>query len=305
MDDDSAERIPATGADGGAGTGTGGGADGGTGPGEGAPDGAGVGLGEGADGTGPGPREGAPGGAGQEQRARAVRPVRAKSEQTRALILETALGLFQERGYDRTTMRAIAQEAGVSVGNAYYYFGSKEHLIQGFYDRMTREHAAATREAMEGVTDLGRRLDIALTTWLDCSEPYHEFAAQFFRNAADPDSPLSPFSAESHPARATSVELFREVLAGSELMPKLDAELAELLPEILWLHQMAVVLFWVFDRSPGCTRSRAFVKRCTPLVNRLLHLSRYRLFRPLVREAKDLIRDFVVPSARATTPEDV
>ncbi|MCZ9338186.1 TetR/AcrR family transcriptional regulator, partial [Streptomyces sp. TRM76130] len=45
-----------------------------------------------------------------------------KSEQTRALILETAMRLFQERGYDRTTMRAIAQEAGVSVGNAYYYF---------------------------------------------------------------------------------------------------------------------------------------------------------------------------------------
>lgn len=45
-----------------------------------------------------------------------------KSEQTRALILETAMRLFQERGYDKTTMRAIAQEAGVSVGNAYYYF---------------------------------------------------------------------------------------------------------------------------------------------------------------------------------------
>ncbi|WP_256960177.1 TetR/AcrR family transcriptional regulator, partial [Streptomyces scabiei] len=60
----------------------------------------------------------------------------AKSEQTRALILETALRLFQERGYDKTTMRAIAQEAGVSVGNAYYYFAGKEHLIQGFYDRI-------------------------------------------------------------------------------------------------------------------------------------------------------------------------
>ncbi|RSS84780.1 TetR/AcrR family transcriptional regulator, partial [Streptomyces sp. WAC02707] len=35
-----------------------------------------------------------------------------KSEQTRTLILETALRLFKERGYDKTTMRAIAQEAG-------------------------------------------------------------------------------------------------------------------------------------------------------------------------------------------------
>ena len=60
---------------------------------------------------------------------------RARGEQTRQLILETALRLFRERGYAETTMRAIAKEAGVAVGNAYYYFDSKEHLIQGFYDR--------------------------------------------------------------------------------------------------------------------------------------------------------------------------
>ncbi|NEE07256.1 helix-turn-helix transcriptional regulator, partial [Streptomyces sp. SID7499] len=78
----------------------------------------------------------------------------AKSEQTRTLILETALRLFAERGYDRTTMRAIAQEAGVSVGNAYYYFSSKEHLVQGFYDRIAGEHAAAVRPVLEGDGDL-------------------------------------------------------------------------------------------------------------------------------------------------------
>lgn len=73
-----------------------------------------------------------------------------KSEQTRTLILETALRLFRERGYDKTTMRAIAQEAGVSVGNAYYYFSSKEHLVQGFYDRIAEEHQAAVEPILTG-----------------------------------------------------------------------------------------------------------------------------------------------------------
>src|SRR5438093_12676940 len=53
-----------------------------------------------------------------------------KGEQTRAIILETALDLFRERGYEETTMRVIAERAGVALGNAYYYFRSKEHLIQ-------------------------------------------------------------------------------------------------------------------------------------------------------------------------------
>lgn len=225
-----------------------------------------------------------------------ARPKTDKSELTRALILDTAMRMFQERGYNKTTMRAIATEAGVSVGNAYYYFASKEYLIQGFYDRMTHEHAADAHAKMAGVTDFSKRLEIALTSWVDCAAPYHEFASQFFRTAADPDSPLSPFSNESHPARATAVAIFDEVLNGSDLAPKLDAELAELLPDLLWLHLMIVVLYWVFDRTDDTERTRNFVKRCTPLVAKVVSLSRYRVFRPLVRDAKGLIHDFILPT---------
>lgn len=229
-----------------------------------------------------------------------AQPKTGKSEQTRAVILETAMRLFKERGYEKTTMRAIAAEAGVSVGNAYYYFASKEFLIQGFYDQMTYAHAADARARMRGSTDFTQRLEIALTSWIDCAAEYHEFAAQFFRTAADPTSSLSPFSDESHPARATAVALFHEVLSGSELAPKLDAELAELLPDLLWLYLMIVVLYWVFDRTPDTERTREFVRRSTPMTARVINLSRYRVFRPIVRDAKGLIQDFILPTIGRT-----
>src|SRR5919197_2117334 len=72
-----------------------------------------------------------------------------KGEQTRALILRTALDMFRERGYEETTMRAIAARAGVALGNAYYYFRSKEHLVQAFYARTHEEHLAACRPILE------------------------------------------------------------------------------------------------------------------------------------------------------------
>src|SRR5438445_2713544 len=98
--------------------------------------------------------DGGPGAGETDQAAGGLVRSRApKSEQTRALILETALRLFRERGYDRTTMRAIAEEAGVSVGNAYYYFASKEHLVQGFYDRIAEEHRDRLPEALTGRSD--------------------------------------------------------------------------------------------------------------------------------------------------------
>lgn len=215
----------------------------------------------------------------------------AKSEQTRTLILETALRLFQERGYDKTTMRAIAKEAGVSVGNAYYYFGSKEHLVQGFYDRIAAEHQAAVRPVLDRETDLEARLAGVLKAWVDIAAPYHEFAAQFFKNAADPESPLNPFSPESEHARQAAINVHREVLAGSKA--KVPDELADILPELMWLSQMGLVLYWVFDRSKGRERSRRLADRGARLTARGVALSRFRLLRPLVHEVHELFTDFL------------
>ncbi len=213
----------------------------------------------------------------------------AKSAETRSLIVTTAMRLFTENGYDRTTMRAIATEAGVSVGNAYYYFSSKEQLIQGFYDEIAREHLGAARERIAGEPDFGARLRQVLLCWLDIAEPYHRFGTQFFVNAADPESPLSPFSDESSAARESSIALMREVIEDSDV--KIDPELRDQLPELLWLYQMGIVLFWVHDRSKGTKRTRMLVERSVPLLAKLAGLSRLRVFRPVSREIVSLVQD--------------
>ncbi|MDX2594096.1 MULTISPECIES: TetR/AcrR family transcriptional regulator [Streptomyces] len=220
-----------------------------------------------------------------------------KSEQTRALILETAMRLFQERGYDKTTMRAIAKEAGVSVGNAYYYFEGKEHLIQGFYDRIAAEHQVAVREILDRETDLEARLAGVLTAWLNIAEPYHEFAVQFFKNAADPDSPLSPFSPESEHAREQALSVHRELLAGSKA--KVAPELRDVLPELMWLSQMGLVLYWIFDRTEGRERSYRLARRGARLTARGVALARFRVLRPLVLEVHELFTDFLPGMTRA------
>ncbi|WUS98792.1 TetR family transcriptional regulator [Streptomyces sp. NBC_00708] len=236
----------------------------------------------------------------EEKDAKAVKAP--KSEQTRALILETALRLFQERGFDRTTMRAIAQEAGVSVGNAYYYFSSKEHLVQGFYDRLAAEHAAAVRPVLDGEKDLAARMRGVLLAWLDVAEPYRPFATQFFKNAADPESPLSPFSAESAAAREAVIALHEECLTGSTT--RTDPELGPQLPELMWLMHMGLVLFWVYDRTRGAERSRRLVARTVPIAARAVALSRFRVLRPLVRQVHEVLEEFLPGTTkRAAGPE--
>ena len=215
------------------------------------------------------------------------RPRRARGEQTRQLILETALRLFRERGYAETTMRAIAKEAGVAVGNAYYYFDSKEHLIQGFYDRIQLAHRAAAEGVLNGEKGFAARLKGVLHAGIDVNMPYHSFAATFFKSAAEPSSPLSPFSAESSPAREAAIGLFRDVIDGSTA--KLDRELRKDLPELLWLAWMGVILFWVHDKSPDQRRTRRLIDGVVPLIDRLVSLSRVPVLRPALRQVLALI----------------
>jgi AcrR family transcriptional regulator len=210
-----------------------------------------------------------------------------KAEQTRATIAAAAMRLFRRDGYDRTTMRAIAQEAGVSVGNAYYYFASKEHLIQAFYDGLQAEHAAAASALLADRRSFAARLQAVLETWLDVAAPNHEFAGQFFRNAAEPTSPLSPFSPESAGAREASIAVMAQVVDGSDL--KLAPALRRELPELLWMVQMGVVLFWVYDDSVGQARSRALVEKVVPMLDRLARLSRLPVVRGLVDDLLDLM----------------
>ncbi len=210
-----------------------------------------------------------------------------KAEQTRTGIVDAAMTLFRSGGYDATTMRAIADEAGVSLGSAYYYFSGKEELIQAFYDQIQVEHAAAAADllAQPGFAD---RLRAVLETFVDVAAPFHDFGAQFFRNAADPRSPLSPFSAESAPAREASTALFREAVEGSDL--KVAPALREELPELLWLLHMGIVLFWVYDDSDGQRRTRTLIAGLVPIIDRSVRLTRLPVVRGLVDVGLGLLR---------------
>ncbi len=225
----------------------------------------------------------------------------AKGEQTRELIVATALRLFRERGYEATTMRAIAAAAQVSVGNAYYYFPSKQHLVQAYYGQSQEAHAAAARAPLDSETDFEGRLRGVLLARVDTMQSEKAFAIDFFRFAADPQSPLSPFSEESAAAREMSIGLYAEVVRGAGSL-KLPPELRAALPELLWLYQMGVVLFWIHDVSPGSARTYALVERTVPLVVRLVHLSRYRLLRGVVTDLLDLLRELSSVGGPATDP---
>ena len=212
-----------------------------------------------------------------------------KGQQTRAAILKTALDTFREQGYERATMRAIAERAGVALGNAYYYFHSKEHLIQEFYGELQEEQVVACDSVLKKESDLKARLLGVMRATIATLEPYHQFAGKLFKTAADPHSPLNPFSDESDPVRKQSIALFAEVVAGSKA--RVPKDLMAELPYMLWLYHMGIILFWIHDQSRRRARTHRLIDRSVDIIVKLIAVASNPLMRPLRKSAIRLMTE--------------
>jgi AcrR family transcriptional regulator len=194
-----------------------------------------------------------------------------RGEQTRTAIFNAALELFQEHGYEATTMRAIAERAGVSLGSSYHYFPSKSHLVLDFYRRCHERHVAACAPVLARERDLTARLRAVIRAAVMVCEPFHDVAASIFSQVADPSSSLSVFGADSALLRDEVIALYARVVEGSDT--RLPADLAAELPRLLWLYQMGVLYFWMVDGSPGRLRTLEVVDETSDLLVRLVSLA--------------------------------
>ena len=161
---------------------------------------------------------------------------------------------------------------------------SKEELIQEFYARNHADHLAASRSVLAAGTDLATRLAGAVRALVDVLAPYHSFAATFNKHAAEPASPLSPFSPQSSPARIASVALDQEVIEGSTAW--MGPGVREHLPELFWLYSLGITLFWVHDKSDGCSRTCRLIDATVPVIAQLVATSR---LPALCRTLRDLL----------------
>jgi AcrR family transcriptional regulator len=218
-----------------------------------------------------------------------LQPKTARGEHSRAAIFEAALVLFQERGYEATTMRAIAERAGVSLGSSYHYFASKEHLVLEFYRYTHQLHLAAIGPMLAREHDLAARLRGTIRAVVVTCEPFHEFAGAIFSTVANPVSPLNPFGRESKALRDEVIELYAEVVKGSET--RLPDDIAAELPTLLWLYQMGILYFWIFDKSPGRLRTLEVIDQTTDLIVRLLGLANLPILRGSRKKILSLVRN--------------
>jgi AcrR family transcriptional regulator len=214
-------------------------------------------------------------------------PSTEKGEQTRRHIFECALKLFREKGFDATTMLDVANEAGVVKSAAYYYFHSKEAIIQGYYERVQAEQERICNEAFAETTDLKKRIATALYSKLDLAREDRGLLGVVFRYTGEPRHPLSCLGKATGQIRRRSIGVFEQAIA-QERMPK---ETRELLPLALWSLQMGLLVMFFYDESPGQQRTRKLAEGALGLTLKLLTLAKVPLLKPILARVLTLLRD--------------
>ena len=210
-----------------------------------------------------------------------------KAEETGQKILDAALELFRDPGFEQTTMRAIAARAEVATGAAYYYFPSKDAIVLAFYERSCAGMQPRIAEALEGVKGLDASLRALIRVKLEYFAPNRGVLRALLKNGADPRHPISPFSPETKAIRDIDLVWFARLIdEGGVHVPR---DLAPELPGVLWMFQMGVIYFWVTDESPRQARTERLLELSTKAVVTLVRLSGLPLMRPVRKVALELI----------------
>ena len=215
-----------------------------------------------------------------------VRTRISKAEETRGRILEAALRVFQARGFEHAPMREIASEAGVAVGAAYYYFDSKDALVMAFYEQAQGEMHPAIEQALDEARTLEARLRAIIEEKFRYFAPNRRLLGALSAHT-DPEHPLSPFSAETAPIREQDVASFARAVRESKV--KLPASVAPYLPRLLWMYQMGLILFWVYDKSEAQGRTKLLYEKTLSMLLVTLRIAGFPLLRPLHRLAGELL----------------
>src|SRR4051812_7344926 len=94
----------------------------------------------------------------------------AQGQEMRERLYQMAIRLISRHGYEATTLRAVADQAGVSVGLLYKYFPNKRAIVIELYDRLSAEFVAKAAEVRQG--KWRERFLFALTTSLEVLDPH-------------------------------------------------------------------------------------------------------------------------------------
>lgn len=182
-------------------------------------------------------------------------------QEIRERIVKAALSLFQTKGFDATTTKAIARKAGIAEGTVFNYFKSKDDIALHFFEREVDQAMEAVRENPRlRKAPLEEKLFTLVHSQLEFLAHHERFIGTALIHALKPASPLGLFSHRAQELRHRYLGFVEELI--EESSPKRrPGPLSFFAPEVFWIYYLGVLLYWLYDTSEGKQNTLAFLDR--------------------------------------------
>src|SRR5215813_15614080 len=175
-------------------------------------------------------------------------------------IVKAALSLFQTRGFEATTTKAIARKAHIAEGTVFNYFRSKDDIALYFFEEEVDHAMKAVRDnARLRKAPLEEKLFALVNSQLEYLAPYERFIGTALIHALKPQSPLGPFNHRAMELRHRYLRFVEELI--EESIPKKQNPLGFLASDIFWIYYLGVLFYWLYDTSEGKQQTLAFLDR--------------------------------------------
>lgn len=161
-------------------------------------------------------------------------------EERHEQIFRAATRIFVSRGYDRATVREIAEEAGLSLGSLYTYIKTKEDILYLVFEKLTGARRENIRRALKSIQDPAERVEAVIRGHLEIAERYQDEVLLMYQEtkSLSRESLVSVLSREGEYIRFVE-EILHEASDQSLIQgdPRLSADIITFLCSIVALRR--------------------------------------------------------------------
>ncbi len=191
-------------------------------------------------------------------------------EKTKVKILQAAVDLIIEKGFENASMREMAKSAGVSNPTIYNYFPSKEKLLYAYIEQKHKESVVILHNIEDFHTyTLREQLQTLIETELELYLEDREFIIQI----SDMVFHSSGLKIETlYETNRLFIETVGEMLSIAIEAGEIgEPPFQEHLPKLFWDYYIMVVAYWVKDESESFENTTQFIDHSLGVIEALLH----------------------------------
>jgi AcrR family transcriptional regulator len=171
-----------------------------------------------------------------------------KKRETQRRIVDGARKLFNDKGFEQTTTRDIAEAAGIAAGTMFNYFPTKEALAMTIVDEALDEAGTEFQRRLRGDETLDEALFAHVAVGLRHLAPHRNYVGEVLETA------LSPFARDSVCAQAQQLRVSHLETVGELISshgPPTTQAASIMTMHLYWTLYLGVLSFWAADESPN------------------------------------------------------